>query len=54
MKKYINLNKRKTWGIFCKRKIISKHINFLLAQDYVSKLFKENKIDNTYEIKPIT
>jgi len=51
--KSYNTDKRKTWHIVCHGKEISKHESLWHAQNYILKLFRENKIDNSYEILPI-
>lgn len=43
----------KTWQVVCHGKVISKHIDFWHAQEYIPTLYKEGRIDNSYLIKPI-
>lgn len=51
--KYIYPDKRKEWQIICNGKIISKHMDFYHAQEYIPKLFRQGRINNNYEIQPI-
>jgi len=51
--KYINTDFKKTWQVVCYGKVISKHIDFYHAQNYIPILYKQGRIDNTYTIKPI-
>ena len=51
--KYICTDRRKTWQITCKGKIISKHLDFWHAQDAILRLYKQGRIDNSYKIEPI-
>lgn len=51
--KYIYTDRRKKWQVICNGKIISKHIEFIHAQEYIPKLFSQGRINNDYEIQPI-
>ena len=51
--RYICKDRKKTWQVKCKGKIISKHIDFWHAQEAIPRLFKKGKIDNSYTIEPI-
>lgn len=44
---------KKEWQVVCNGKVISKHISFYHAQENIPKLYKENRIDNSYEIEKI-
>jgi hypothetical protein len=50
--KYVYPDRTKKWQIVCNDKIISQHIEFIHAQEYVPRLFKQGRIDNNYEIVP--
>ena len=51
--KYIYADRRKKWQVVCNGKIISKHIEFIHAQNNITKLFEAGRINNGYEILPI-
>lgn len=51
--RYIYQDRCKKWKIVCDSKVISKHITFTHAQEYIPKLFKQNRISNNYKIEPI-
>jgi len=50
--KYIYPDRKKTWAIVCDGKVISKHISFIHAQEHITKLFREKRINNNYKIMP--
>jgi len=51
--KYIYEDRQKKWQVVCDGKVISKHIDFYHAQEYIPKLFRAGRINNGYEILPI-
>ena len=44
---------KKTWQIVENGEVISRHIDFYHAQDYIHTLFNQGKISNSYDILPI-
>ncbi len=52
MKRY-ETNRQKKFMVVDKKRIISKHISFYLAQCAVERHLKNGKITNNYEILPI-
>ena len=47
------LDRSKKWAVVDKGKIISKHVDFYLAQTAVTRHFQNRKITNSYKLIPL-